>query len=394
LAAEWLAHPKASYYLVLVPVLLLTGLGLVMVLSASGVDAYTRYDGDAFYYFIRQGIFAVIGLVCMAVMSRLRRGGIQVAGWGLLMGGMVLQLLVLVGHGWEKNGNTNWLDLGAGLPRVQPSELLKFALVCWAACVFANKVKVLGEPRHVVVPFVPVSAVLILMIALCNDLGTAVVVGGIMLAILLVVGAHWKIIASISAVAVVGAATLIAVSPNRMGRIFGFADQTSDTLGANHQPIKAEFAMASGGWWGTGLGSSKQKWGGLVEAHTDYMLAIIGEELGLVCILAVLALFLVLGYAGFRIAMRNTEPLYRFLAAGVTCWLMIEALANILVVLRMLPVFGVPLPFLSYGGSALISNMLGIGVLLACAKQEPGALADPTPRRRLLRTIFPIRAAS
>lgn len=167
--------------------------------------------------------------------------------------------------------------------------------------------------------------------------------------------------------------TLVATSANRLDRIVGFLNPDSDPLGTNHQPIRAMFALASGGWWGLGLGASRQKWGGLVEAHTDYILAVIGEELGLVGVIIVLALFLTLGFAGFRIAMRQTSAFTRYAAAGITAWLMLEALVNILVVLRLLPVIGLPLPFLSYGGSAMLANLAGVGVLLACARQEPGA---------------------
>jgi cell division protein FtsW len=156
-----------------------------------------------------------------------------------------------------------------------------------------------------------------------------------------------------------------------MNRILGFFNQDLDPLGVNHQPIRAIFALASGGWWGLGLGASRQKWGGLVESHTDYVLAVIGEELGLVGTLLVLALFLILGYAGFRIAMRSDIRFCRYTAAGITSWFMIQALVNIAVVLRMVPVLGVPLPLVSYGGSSLLVNLMGIGVLLACARQEP-----------------------
>ena len=167
-----------------------------------------------------------------------------------------------------------------------------------------------------------------------------------------------------------------------MTRILGFFNQDIDPLGVNHQPIKAIFALASGGWWGLGLGASRQKWGGLVESHTDYMLAVIGEELGLVGTLMVLALFLILGYAGFRIAMRSDIRFCRYTAAGITSWFMIQALVNIAVVLRMMPVLGVPLPLLSYGGSALMANLMALGVLLACARQEPQSRAFLRRRAR------------
>jgi cell division protein FtsW len=144
-------------------------------------------------------------------------------------------------------------------------------------------------------------------------------------------------------------------------------------MGVNLQPLRGVFALASGGWWGLGLGASRQKWGSLAEAHTDYVLAIVGEELGLVGTLVVLSLFLVLAYAGFRIALRSDITFCRYLAAGVTSWLMIQALVNIMVVLKMIPVLGVTLPLLSYGGSGLMANLAAIGMLLACAKLEPDA---------------------
>jgi len=177
---------------------------------------------------------------------------------------------------------------------------------------------------------------------------------------------------------------LIATSINRTDRILGFFNADHDVMGVNLQPLRGVFALASGGWWGLGLGASRQKWGSLAEAHTDYVLAIVGEELGLVGTLVVLGLFLVLGYAGFRIALRSDLPFCRYMSAAITAWLMIQALVNIMVVLKMIPVFGVTLPLLSYGGSGLMANLAAIGMLLACAKLEPEArrLAERKTRTR------------
>ena len=153
----------------------------------------------------------------------------------------------------------------------------------------------------------------------------------------------------------------------------GVLDPTADLNGANDQANAGMWAIASGGWWGQGLGGSRQKWGGLPVAHSDFIFAVIGEELGLFGSLIVLALFLVLGYAGLRIATRSDEPFRRYAAAGVTVWFMVQALINLAVVLRLLPIAGVPLPLVSYGGSALIANLLALGVLLSCARHEPDA---------------------
>ncbi len=162
-------------------------------------------------------------------------------------------------------------------------------------------------------------------------------------------------------------------SPVRMRRLAAFLDPTADLNGANDQANAGMFAIASGGWWGVGLGGSRQKWGSLPEAHTDFIFAVLGEEFGLFGSLVVLALFGVLGYAGIRIATRSDDPFARYAAGGVTCWFMFQALINLAVVLRLLPIAGVPLPLVSYGGSALIANLLAVGVLIGCARREPDA---------------------
>jgi len=378
---EWLAHPQASFYLILVPAMLLLALGMMMVLSASSVYAFTRY-GDAYYFVKRQVVFLVVGGVFAFVLAKLQPRHLKLFGWALVLGALVLQLLTFTRLGFANNGNTNWVQFGSTWFRIQPSELAKLAIVVWGADVMTRKHKLLADPKHLLVPFVPMSLVLIVLVVLQDDLGTGMIMGALVLVTLWYVGASWKVLFGLVAAVSGMVVALVVASPNRMSRIFGFFNQSADPLGVNNQPIKAIFALASGGWWGLGLGASRQKWGGLVESHTDYMLAVIGEELGLVGTLSVLALFLVLGYAGFRIAMRSDDRFCRYLAAGVTSWFMIQALMNIAVVLRMIPVLGVPLPLLSYGGSALMSNLMGLGVLLACALQEPDARAYARKRRR------------
>jgi cell division protein FtsW len=373
--AAWLAHPQASFYLVLVPAVLLLALGTMMVLSASSVYGYSQF-GDSYYFVKRQFVFLVLGGVVCWFLMRCKIETMKVLGWAMLALAFIFQILTYTSLGWGKNGNTNWVELGSSFLRFQPSELAKLALVVWAANVLDRKYPLLKQTKHVLFPFVAVAVLLIGLVVLQQDLGTGLILGGIMIAVLWFVGVRWQVLAGIFSFIGVGVVTLIATSPNRLNRILGFLNQDSDTLGANHQPIKAMFALATGGWWGVGLGASKQKWGGLVEAHNDYVLAIVGEELGLVCILTVLALFLIMGYAGLRIAMRANDRFVQFMAAGITSWFMIQALANIMVVLRMVPVIGVPLPFVSYGGSALLSNMCGVALLLACARQEPGAQVE------------------
>ncbi|MCW5953016.1 MAG: putative lipid II flippase FtsW [Propionibacteriaceae bacterium] len=393
LVVEWLGHPQASFYLVLAPTVLLLLLGSLMVLSASSVYAQVQF-GDTYYFVKRHLLFLVLGGTATWILATSSAQRLKILGWLAVIGAAGLQILTFTSLGWAKNGNKNWVELGA-LGRIQPSEFAKLAIVLWGADLLARKYDLLHQPKHLLVPFLPVSGVLIGLVVLQRDLGTGMVLGAIVLAVLWFVGASWKVLGSMLAVVAAGIGALVLNSRHRMTRILGFLNPDVDPLGVNHQPIKGMFALASGGWWGLGLGASRQKWGGLVESHTDYVLAVIGEELGLVGTLSVLALFLVLGYAGFRIAMRSDILFCRFAAGGVASWLMIQALLNIAVVLRMVPVIGVPLPLLSYGGSALIANLCGVGILLACARLEPEAraLAGRRKRRRATRVTAVVGAS-
>ena len=383
LLGEALAHPRASFFLVLVPTVLLLALGMMMVLSASSVLGSVRF-GDAYYFVKRQVFFLAVGGAAAFVLSRCNVRALKVLGWGLVIAALTLQILTFTPLGWgEAKGNRNWVQFGTSFFRIQPSELAKLAIIVWGADLLARKQKLLDQPKHLLVPFVPVSLLLISLVVLQHDLGTGMIMGAIVVAMLWYVGASWKMLASIGAIVGAGVVVLVATSANRLGRITGFFDSTHDQMGVNLQPLRGVFALASGGWWGLGLGASRQKWGSLAEAHTDYVLAIVGEELGLVGTLVVLSLFLVLAYAGFRIALRSDITFCRYLAAGVTSWLMIQALVNIMVVLKMIPVLGVTLPLLSYGGSGLMANLAAIGMLLACAKLEPDArrLAERSKRK-------------
>ena len=393
LVVEWLGHPQASFYLVLAPTVLLLLLGSLMVLSASSVYGQVQF-GDAYYFVKRHLIFLGVGGLAAWFLASSSAQRLKVLAWLAVVGAAGLQILTFTPLGWSKNGNQNWVDLGA-LGRIQPSEFAKLAIVLWGADVLARKYHKLDEPKHLLVPFLPVSGLLIGLVVLGRDLGTGMVLGAIVMAVLWFVGAPWKVLGSILAVVAAGVGALVINSGNRMGRILGFLNPDLDPLGVNHQPIKGMFALASGGWWGLGLGASRQKWGGLVQSHTDYVLAVIGEELGLVGTLSVLSLLLILGFGGFRIAMRSDILFCRFAAGGVSAWLMIQALLNIAVVLRMAPVIGVPLPLLSYGGSALIANLCGVGILLACARLEPEArkLTGRRKRRRATRVTAVVGAA-
>lgn len=389
-ASVGLNHPLADALLVAVPALLLLGLGTLMVWSASTVFSYARF-GDAYYYMQRQVAWLVLGIGVAAVMSRVPTDRLRPLGW-LALGLVTVGLIVtfLPGLGVEKKGNANWIGVpGFDMLRIQPSEFAKLALILWGAQLMTAKRRLLDQPKHLLVPFLPFSLVIIGLVVMQKDLGTAIILSAIVLAVLWCVGASWRVLATLFAVVGAGVVALALTQASRLARIFAFFDPASDPTGVNYQPNQALYGLASGGWWGLGLGQSRQKWGFLSEAHTDYVLAVIGEELGLIGTLSVMALFLVLGYAGFRIALRAGTFHARIAAGAITTWFMLQALVNVMVVLKMLPVLGVPLPLVSYGGSSLLATLTGVGILIGCALSEPDASAwlrryrrRKQPRRR------------
>lgn len=362
--------PMAPYYFVIASVGFLIALGVLMVLSASAPTAQF-WDYSPYYFASRQALFLVVGFVGAWVLGRFSLEGLMRLGWAAWALATVLLVLVVSPLGVHRAGNQNWLQLG--LIQIQPSEFAKLALVVFAATVLHQRRRVLHEPIHLFWPFVPLAGVLFLLVLAGHDVGTGLIMAAILMLILWFVGTPMRILAPTVVLGSGLMALLVYGSANRMARIRIFFDPASNTdLAA--QPMSALYALASGGWWGVGLGASKQKWGGLrTGAHTDYIFAVIGEELGLFGVFAVIAAFALLAYAGFSIAMRSDSLFAKIAAGGITGWFLTQAVINIFVVLHLLPVLGVPLPFLSYGGSALLANMLAVGVLLACAKATPDA---------------------
>lgn len=383
--------PLTSYHLIVGCTSLLLALGLVMVLSASSVLAYAQTK-DSLSIFQKQLLWAALGVPTMWWVSRLPVKVFRFFAIPMLGVAIVLLCLVLVpGIGKSVNGNQNWIDFG-GPFRIQPSEAAKLALVIWSADLLTRKQKLLTQWRHLLVPLLPVSLMLLGLVMLGDDLGTAVVLLAIVGAVLFVIGAPRRLFALLG-VWVVGAIGLLSVvSPHRLDRFRSWLNPDADYLHTGWQAIHARFAMGSGGWWGLGLGAGREKWGGLPEAHTDFIFAVIGEELGLIGTLAVLTLFALVIYAGIRISLRSDDLFVRLAAAAATAWLAVQALVNMGAVLGLLPIAGVPLPLVSYGGSALLPTLVVLGMLLAFARQEPGAAAalaarGPGPVRRLLRRL-------
>lgn len=363
--------------------LLITVLGLVMVYSASMIQAL-NIDKSSTYFFGKQFVAAVIGGALMLIASRMPVKLHRALAYPMLMITVFLMVLVQVpGIGMSVNGNQNWLYLG-GPFQLQPSEFGKLALILWGADLLARKQdkRLLTQWKHMLVPLVPVAFMLLGLIMLGGDMGTAIILTAILFGLLWLAGAPTRLFAGVLGSAAALAALLIWTSPNRMSRlscmgIIGEPDPDDGCWQAAH----GIYALASGGWFGSGLGASVEKWGQLPEPHTDFIFAITGEELGLAGTLSVLALFAALGYAGIRVAGRTEDPFVRYAAGGVTTWIMAQAVINIGAVLGLLPIAGVLLPLFSYGGSALLPTMFAVGLMIAFARNDPAAKAALAVRR-------------
>ncbi|MEU2358269.1 putative lipid II flippase FtsW [Streptomyces misionensis] len=378
-------RPLTAYYLIAGGSTLITVLGLVMVYSASQVTALQMALPGS-YFFRKQLLAAVIGGVLLLAASRMPVKLHRALAYPILAAAVFLMALVQVpGIGMSVNGNQNWISLGGSF-QIQPSEFGKLALVLWGADLIARKQerRLLTQWKHMLVPLVPVAFLLLGLIMLGGDMGTAIILTAILFGLLWLAGAPTRLFAGVLSVAAVIGVILIETSPNRMARLACIGATAPRAQGADcWQAVHGIYALASGGLFGSGLGASVEKWGQLPEAHTDFIFAVTGEELGLAGTLSVLALFAALGYAGIRVAGRTKDPFVRYAAGGVTTWIVAQAVINIGAVLGLLPIAGVPLPLFSYGGSALLPTMFAVGLLIAFARDEPAArtaLARRQPR--------------
>lgn len=378
-------RPLTAYYLILGGSLLITVLGLVMVYSASQITAL-QMSLPGSYFFLKQLLAAGIGAVLLLAASRMPVKLHRALAYPILAGAVFLMVLVQVpGIGVSVNGNQNWIAVGSTF-QLQPSEFGKLALVLWGADLLARKQdkRLLTQWKHMLVPLVPAAFMLLGLIMLGGDMGTAIILTAILFGLLWLAGAPTRLFVGVLSVAALLGAILIRTSPNRMARLscLGATEPQAGPVDC-WQAVHGIYALASGGIFGSGLGASVEKWGQLPEAHTDFIFAVTGEELGLVGTLSVLALFAALGYAGIRVAGRTEDPFVRYAAGGVTTWITAQAVINIGAVLGLLPIAGVPLPLFSYGGSALLPAMFAIGLLIAFAREDPAArmaLAVRQPR--------------
>jgi cell division protein FtsW len=366
-----LSRPLASYYLLVSAAGLLLVFGLVMVLSASSVTAYAEYK-SSYYYFFRQLMWLAMGLPVFFVASRMSIRVFRWLAYPILVGSFVLLLAVMVpGIGITSNGSTRWIGVGSFV--IQPSEFAKLGIALWGADLLARKARLLGEWRHLLVPLLPVVTLFAAIVMMQPDMGTTLVIVTLLLALLWTVGAPGRLFAGVLAVVATLASFLAVLEPYRLERITSFRDPFNDAMGSGYQAVQGIYALSSGGWWGLGLGASREKWSYLPNAHTDFILAIIGEELGLIGTLMVVALFGVLAYAGIRIASRATDTFARLAAGAVTAWLIVQAFVNMAAVVGLVPITGIPLPLISAGGSALLPTLFALGMLAAFARAEPAA---------------------
>lgn len=370
--------------IILAVVLVLAAIGLVQVASASFVESVANglnpYDLP-----LKQGMWTVGGVLIMFGLARLPARHIRKLAWPLLVAAIVALGLVFTPLGMTVNGNRNWLSFG-GLT-VQPSEFAKLALIVWAAAVLSRKQALLREWKHAVIPVVlPAGALIVGLVALGRDLGTAMIIMMILAAAMFYGGVRMKVFGVAGAFATGAVLVLAATSGNRVGRISSWLGMGSadDAQGVGYQALNGQYALASGGWFGVGLGQSRQKWNWIPEAHNDFIFTILGEELGLAGTLLILGLFTVLAIAVFKVITRTRDTFARIVSSSVITWIIGQAIVNIAMVSGLLPVIGVPLPFISYGGSAMVSSLAGIGMILAVTRTEPAAVRRPRPKKRTL----------
>ena len=383
---RWWNHPLANYALLLSTTMLLLVLGIVMVFSASNVVTYAAGADVGLTVTQKQLMFAGVGLTAMVVISRASIPAIRRSAPFLLVAAFVGLFLVFVpGIGVSVFGQRNWISFG-GPFQFQPSELAKLAVIIWGADLLTRKRRLIHEWRHLLVPLVPVWGAIVVLIVLEGDLGTTIVMFPILASLLFVVGAPARVFgAAFGALLALVALASVTVA-YRMQRFRTWLDPASDPSGAGYQVIHGQYGLSTGGLFGTGLGASREKWGGLPEAHTDFIFAVIGEELGLVGTVSVLAMFAIIAIVAIRVA-RNTDDLFVKLATGgILAWIVGQALVNIGAVLGLLPITGLPLPMVSYGGSSLLMCLCAIGVLLAFARAEPTAATALRSRRGDSRT--------
>jgi cell division protein FtsW len=405
-----LARPLSSYYLLISSSGLLLLIGLTMVFSATSVQAYAK-DGNAFTEISKQAVYALLGLVGFWVCQRLPARTLRAVGTGILgtavvllamldlLRGLVTIHLLKDPHIGPVHAEFLWLYFGP--IAVQPSELAKLGVVLWGADLIARKGAALGHWRELAMPLFPVVGLLFVLVGY-NDLGTMLVLLALIVGLLWAAGVRLRVFGALGVLGLAGVGLLIAAASRgagsgkvgadnyRLERITTYLNPVNCDDAGCFQLMQARSAIYEGGWFGVGLGKGTLKWNWLPESNTDFIYAIVAQELGVVGCAVVLALFGVLTYTGFRIARRSTDPFRRLAAAAITTWLVAQAVINIGGVTGLLPITGLPLPFISAGGSALVVSMAAVGILASFARAEPDAAKalNARPPARWVRLVW------
>ena len=364
------------YYALLIATFGLLFIGMVMILSASTTVSYKQFNNQ-YIIFLRQLMFASIGIVIMMAISRLPK--VFFFRWSKVALWISIVLLVLVlipSIGISVAGQRNWISLW-GPFRLQPSEIAKLTLIVWGSVVLSKQIRSkITTWQNLLVPVFPVGAIIAVLVIFEGDLGTALILGPILLSLFYAVGAPVKLFTWSAMAGLLGIFILSIQESYRVQRFLSWINPTAENQDAGWQVTHGKYALASGGWTGIGLGASKEKWGWLPAAHTDFIFAVVGEELGLVGTLIVLALIGTIAYVALTLARKTNDLFTKLIATSVMAWIVVQSIINVGAVLGLLPVTGVPLPLVSYGGSSLVFTMSAIGVLMAVLRAEPNVKAE------------------
>ena len=365
-----------GFVLLFAVIVVLNLIGLVMVLSSSSVTAL-HHEGSSYYYFQRQLLWLGLGAVAFVIALRTDYHRLRLLALPFLLGTIGLLVVVLLpGIGSNVNGSSRWI--GVGTFGIQPSEFAKLAVLIFASDLLARRSAWIEDTRVTLRPVLVAFGIVALLIMLQPNLGTTIVIATITFSILFVAGVPLRPLIGWGTVGSAGAMGAAMAQSYRRARLTAFLDPWNDPQNTGYQTIQSLVALASGGWFGVGLGASRAKWGFLPYAYTDFIFAIIAEELGFFGALLVVTLFVALAFLGVRAGVQSRDPFGRLLAIGITTWLSVQAFVNIGAVIGVLPITGVPLPFISFGGSSLLATMAASGILLNVARSS----GNPQTARR------------
>ncbi|HWR56140.1 MAG TPA: stage V sporulation protein E [Negativicutes bacterium] len=358
---------KSPDFIIFFSIMTLLGIGIIMVFSASSVSAFVHFQ-DSYYFLKRQLIWAAAGLSVMIFFMQ-----VDYHLWrkwakpGFLVTVLLLILVLVPGIGKVVNGARRWIDFK--IFALQPSELAKLAIVLYMGDNLTRQMDRITKFTRGLLPHLVTLVFIFGLILMEPDLGTALTIGGTVFLMFFVSGAQLKHLGALVGAGVAGIIAAIIAAPYRMQRITAFMDPWKDPLDTGYHIIQSLYALGSGGLFGVGLGRSREKFLYLPEPHTDFIFAVLGEELGFIGTVTVIALFFLFAWRGYKIAISAPDTFGSVLAAGLTTTIGLQAMMNIAVVTASMPVTGIPLPFISYGGSALLFTMAGVGVLLNISRQ-------------------------